>query len=498
MTTFPSKNEAELVAIFENAPITMILVDEERRVRRANQVALNVAHRQLDDVLGLRIGEALGCVHAIDYPANRDFSVNCQNCVIRNAVLDTFKTGKAHNRREATITTNHRDESINVHVLVSTSLVDVAGKNLALVCLEDITDLKQAEEDLRKSEERYSLAQRAADIGSWDWNISTGDLEWSDTIEPLFGFAPGEFAGTYQAFLECVHPEDRQFIADSVKAAVENDEDYDIEHRIIWPDGTIRWVSEKGDVFRDEEGKPIRMLGIVMDITDHKNVDQIKDEFIGLVSHELRTPLTVIMGAVNTALSERERLSSDEINQLLQDASLEAEALSHLIGNLLELSRSQASRLLLYPESIHIRDIVEQSVEKVKHQFPSHKFKIDLPKKLPPLRADQLRLERVLYNLIENATKYSDKGTGVRVFASTEDGQITIGVEDAGMGISTDDQARLFEAFQRLDDQRVAGIAGAGLGLLVCKRLIESHGGRIWVESEPGKGSTFFFTLPIL
>jgi PAS domain S-box-containing protein len=129
---------------------------------------------------------------------------------------------------------------------------------------------KQAEEALRRSEERYALAQRAAEIGSWDWNILTGALTWSETIEPMFGFNRGEFGKTYEAFLDCVHPEDRQFVIDSVDGCVESGEDYAIEHRITWPDGTVRWVSETGDVIRDEGGKAIRMLGIVQDITERK------------------------------------------------------------------------------------------------------------------------------------------------------------------------------------------------------------------------------------
>jgi PAS domain S-box-containing protein len=137
----------------------------------------------------------------------------------------------------------------------------------------DITDRKRAEESLARSEERYALAQKAANIGSWDWNIITGDLHWSDTIEPLFGFDEGEFGATYEAFLKRVHPDDRQFVQDSVNASVEDGKEYSIEHRIIWPDGTVRWVQETGDVIRDEEGKAIRMLGIVQDITINKQVE---------------------------------------------------------------------------------------------------------------------------------------------------------------------------------------------------------------------------------
>jgi PAS domain S-box-containing protein len=134
----------------------------------------------------------------------------------------------------------------------------------------DITERKRAEEALRHSEERYALAQRAANIGSWDWDIINGKLEWSDTIEPMFGFGRGMFGRTYEAFLDCVHPEDRQSVIESVNACMESGEDYNIEHRIIWPDGTERTVSETGDVFRDRKGKPKRMLGIVQDITDRK------------------------------------------------------------------------------------------------------------------------------------------------------------------------------------------------------------------------------------
>ncbi|MBN1507772.1 MAG: PAS domain-containing protein [Sedimentisphaerales bacterium] len=127
---------------------------------------------------------------------------------------------------------------------------------------------------LKSSEERYALAQKAANIGSWDWNIVTGKLLWSERIEPMFGFAKGQFAGTYEAFLQCVHPDDRDFVVGSVNACVKDNADYRIEHRIVWPDGAIRWVSETGDVIRDADGEAVRMLGVVQDITDRKQAEQ--------------------------------------------------------------------------------------------------------------------------------------------------------------------------------------------------------------------------------
>ncbi len=133
---------------------------------------------------------------------------------------------------------------------------------------------KRAFESLRRREQQYALAQRAANIGSWDWNIETGDLHWSDRIEPLFGFASGQFGATYEAFLECVHADDRQRVVDSVNASVERGEDYCVEHRIVWPDGTVRSVAEMGDVIFNEQGKAIRMLGIVQDITERKEAEE--------------------------------------------------------------------------------------------------------------------------------------------------------------------------------------------------------------------------------
>lgn len=139
---------------------------------------------------------------------------------------------------------------------------------------QEVREREQVQAALARSEERYALAQRAASIGSWDWDIRTGSVHWSDQIEPMFGFGPGEFGRTYEAFLDCVHPEDRQFVIHAIDNAVQHGAGYSIEHRIAWPDGTIRWVSETGDVLRDPEGQALRMLGAVRDVTEHKQAEE--------------------------------------------------------------------------------------------------------------------------------------------------------------------------------------------------------------------------------
>lgn len=162
--------------------------------------------------------------------------------------------------------------------LTMDGIKDEEGKIIGFSLLSrDITEHRKAEEALKRSEERYALAQRAANIGSWDWDIDSGNLIWSDRIEPMFGYKKGEFGATYEDFLACVHPEDRQYVIDSVDSSVEHGREYSIEHRIVWPDGTVRWVSENGDVIRDKKGKAIRMLGIVQDITEQKMVAEQQD-----------------------------------------------------------------------------------------------------------------------------------------------------------------------------------------------------------------------------
>jgi PAS domain S-box-containing protein len=155
----------------------------------------------------------------------------------------------------------------------------------------DVTERKQATDLLRMSEERYALAQRVANIGSWDWEIITGKLVWSEQIGPMFGFAPSAFAGTFEAFLDCVHPEDRLFVQGAVEQCLSAKKDYKIKHRIVWPDGTVRWVSETGAVVRDNAGRPIRMVGLVQDITERELAEE---QIAGLARFTSENPHPVI------------------------------------------------------------------------------------------------------------------------------------------------------------------------------------------------------------
>ncbi len=264
------------------------------------------------------------------------------------------------------------------------------------------------------------------------------------------------------------------------------------ETKMLRTNGTSFWslLDIKG-------GVETTVAGITMtDISERKAAESMKDEFIGMVSHELKTPLTVIAGALNTALAPG--IDPDDARTLLHDAVWGAEAMAGIVDNLLELSRWQSNRLVLEQASLDIRQIVRTMVERSYEKSPLHRVVADVPASLPLIKADNVRVERVLDNLIDNAIKYSPKGGEVRVSARLDGGQIIVSVKDQGIGISEADRQKLFQPFYRLETP-VSGTAakGVGLGLVVSRRLVEAHGGRIWVESEPGKGSTFYFTLPL-
>jgi PAS domain S-box-containing protein len=353
------------------------------------------------------------------------------------------------------------------------------------------------EEALEERERRYRDLYEEAPSAYFSVGVDGVIEKANRSAAELLGYSLDELVGRAVLDLYADTPNGKAKAQEVLNRFLAGEEIRGEELEMCRADGSKVWISLSVRPIHNKEGRVVASRSAVVDVTERKKLDRLKDEFIGLVSHELRSPLTVIIGAVNTVLSEAAHLSQEETHQLLRDAASEAESLSHLLGNLLELSRAQAERLFLHAEPISVERVIQDAVDRIRRQSSVHRFVVDLPSGLPPVHADQLRLERILYNLLENALKYSSRGGEIRVSAKLEKEHLVIGVSDQGVGISLHDQSRLFEPFQRLEKSAVDGVKGAGLGLLVCRRLVEAHGGRIWVESEPDRGSTFFFTLPL-
>ncbi len=398
---------------------------------------------------------------------------------------------------------------------VEVSLQYIPGRGQPARCVaivRDITERKQTEAQLRLQEERLRRSQIFANIGTWDWDIQTGELYWSERIGPLFGYEAGTLETTYENFLNAVHPEDRQRVIEAVKACVEQGAEYQIEHRCVWPDGTVRWLLERGDVVRDADGTPRHMLGVVQDITELKAAQQAmlaakdeaerankaKSDFLSSMSHELRTPLNAIMGFAqlmqyDPGLPDKHRADANEIYSAGQH-------LRTLIDEVLDFARIEAGRLRFSLEPVAVQRVLDESFNLT---LPLAKTRGILLQcrttgdEAAWVEADHTRLKQVLLNLISNAVKYNrDNGTVTLAVKRGEHRTLRISVRDSGIGIDAAGIAQLFQPFNRLGAEKGA-IEGTGIGLTISKQLVEMMGGTLGVESEPGVGSVFWVDLKL-
>ena len=227
-----------------------------------------------------------------------------------------------------------------------------------------------------------------------------------------------------------------------------------------------------------------------------KELDRIKSEFLSTAAHELRTPLTSILGYSEILL--KRKLNIKKKNTFLKIINKEAESLADIINDLLDVSRIESGRgIEIKKAPVDLKDIILENVNFFQVQTDKHTFKIDLPGNLPKIELDKDRIGQVMGNLLINAIKFSPQGGEIRVNLEQTDGEIKVNVSDTGLGIPEKDIPHIFEKFYRADNVSGNAIGGTGLGLAIAKYIVESHKGRIWVESKPGKGSTFSFTLPV-
>ncbi len=375
-----------------------------------------------------------------------------------------------------------------------------------------VREKRRAEEALRKSVASLAEAQRIAHLGNWDWDIVKNELSWSDEIYRIFGLTPQAFGATYEAFLNSVHPDDREFVKQSVYKALYEKKPFSIDHRILRPDGSERIVREQAEVTLNDNGQPIRMIGTVHDITKLKEaetkiretktlreLDRLRNELIANISHELRTPLTSIKGFATTLLQTDVRWSEKEQREFLEAIDQESDRLARIISDLLDMSRLEGGALKLEERSYQIYEILETVNDNLSSLTEQHHLQVTVPKNLPPVFVDQIRIGQVLTNLVENAAKFSQKGSPILIEAEpSENGKwVTLSVTDQGEGIPPELSGRVFDRFYQTESIASGRKTGTGLGLSICRGIVEAHGGKMWVKSKVGEGSRFSFTLPI-
>jgi PAS domain S-box-containing protein len=270
------------------------------------------------------------------------------------------------------------------------------------------------------------------------------------------------------------------------------------------PDGSVITVGITYSPVYDKEGRLVSIIANVRDITRFREAEEMKSTFVSVISHELKSPVSIIKGYADTLRREDAQWDTDTLRQGLAVIAEESDRLNKLIDNLLDASRFQASAFKLELSYLQVDKLAEKVVEEFRVQSSEHMFTLDFPPdpstgsghRLPAVWGDIERIRQVLTNLLSNAIKYSPRGGLIQTGGWADDDWIYVYVADEGIGIPKPEQERIFERFYRAESSLSRRTEGAGLGLYLCKEVIEAHGGKIWVQSEPGKGAKFIFKLP--
>lgn len=353
-------------------------------------------------------------------------------------------------------------------------------------------ELTRSKRELGEINERLNVAILAGQMGSYDLDLSSGMMECSDQCLRNFGRSTSErfdLKDLYTSILPGYLPEVRKLIQE----AIATNELYSAEYQIKLPDGSLRWIHASGSPRYDEQGKPVRMVGVTQDITDRKAYEQRRDDFLSVATHELKTPITVLKANLQLLHRVKSHIADPTAIQLIDSANRSMDKFSAMVDELLDLSRHQQGKLELKQQHFNLRTLLETCCGHVRLNG-NHELLVSAPE--ITVYADEHRIEQVLVNLVNNAVKYAPDSREIFLGAEISGTEVKVSVRDTGKGIPQDQLPRLFDRFWQADSKS-STYSGLGMGLYICAEIVQRHGGRIWAESEEGKGTVFYFTLPL-
>ncbi|WP_027891228.1 PAS domain S-box protein [Calidithermus chliarophilus] len=484
------QDRAWLAALVESTSDAVVSFDLERVVLSWNPAA--------ERMFGYAADEAVGQGLERFVPAGLEPE--------QAAIVERVRQGE-HVVQHETFRLHKDGTPVPVSLTVSPIKDEHGAVIAATAIVQDIRERKRAEAALLESRERLALTLEAGSLGIWDSDLLTHHTYWSPEQERLFGLEPGSFDG---GFSERLHPDDRERVLRRLAEVRAAGGDYEDEYRVVWPDGTVRWLAARGRVYRDPQGQAVRILGVNFDITRRKEAEEqlrasearlqalveAQKRFVADASHELRAPLMAIQGNLEL-VCRFPQLPEEEHRAALEDARNEANRMTRLVNDLLILARGDAgTRLRL--ESLDLGEVLREALAEAQHFARGRALEAELPGRLG-LRGDRDRIKQLALILLENALKYTPEGGKVRLELAKDGRWAELRVRDTGIGIAAEHLPHVFERFWRADRARARGEdpGGTGLGLSIARWIVEQHGGRIWLESEVGKGTTAIVRLPL-
>jgi two-component system CheB/CheR fusion protein len=410
--------------------------------------------------------------------------------------------------------------------LVSCTTLDLdEGTALSLI-LTDLTSQKEAEWELKVKNEQLLIAQNAAEklnneledtvkertndllisrehfkllannIPQMTWtNLPGGEVDfYNQQWYNYTGRRYGETAGW--GWQQVVHPDDLSNTLDKYINALKTGNIFEVENRYKRWDDTYRWHLNRAIPLHDDKGEIIFWVGTATDIEDQKKEMDRKDEFIGIASHELKTPLTSLKGYLQLITSYKKEEVPPVVKQYIEKASVAINKLQRLVNDLLDVSKIQAGKLEYALDRVNLSGLLALVIENARHIYPLYEFENQSVSGLY-IEGNAERLEQVLMNFINNAVKYSQSNKQIILKTTIHDNMVRVSITDFGIGLSEEQLDKIFERFYRVEDKKFM-TSGLGMGLYISTEIINNHHGKIGVESEPGKGATFYFELQLI
>ncbi len=383
------------------------------------------------------------------------------------------------------------------------------GQSAYLISIRDVTERNQAVEALRESEARYQ--EIASNIPGFVYQLlrkKDGTISFpfvSEGASRIINLSPEEIMADPAKFFSKIILKDSGMINQMLDESARAMKTWTMEFRIE-EQGVIKWLRSSADPHSLADGR-ILWNGVVLDVTKEKETDRMKSEFISIVGHELRTPLTSIKNAVDIIVAEKAGAINENQKRFLSMADRNIVRLSGIINDVLDISKIESGRLRIELKPLQLGALLDMAIVPLTSRAKEKAISIhkEIPSDLPRAYGDSDKIEQIFINLFENSIKFTPKGGQVYVSAKLVRGQedelsgdfIEVSVADTGIGINSDELEKVFDPFYQVEESLTRGIKGTGLGLSIVKGLVEAHGGKLWAESEKGKGSKFTFTVPI-